>query len=58
MSRYAQAERTKPSPKILQYALTKCRQDSDATKNAKAELARAKRVAEDFVRDFWNIEGA
>jgi hypothetical protein len=46
------------SENALQYALTKCRQDSDATKNAKAELARAKKVAEDFVKDFGKIEGA
>ena len=46
------------SENVLQYALTKCRQDSDATGNAKAELARAKKVAEDFVRDFGEIEGA
>ena len=46
------------SENALQYALTKCRQDSEATKNAKAELARAKKVAEDFVKDFGKIEGA
>lgn len=51
-------EREAESEDALQYALTKCRQDSNATKNAKAELARAKKVAEDFVRDFGKLEGA
>jgi hypothetical protein len=46
------------SENALQYALTKCRQDPDATEKAKAELARAKKVAEDFVKDFGKIEGA
>jgi hypothetical protein len=46
------------SENALQYAFTKCWQDSDETKNAKAELARAKKVAEDFVKDFGKLEGA
>jgi hypothetical protein len=45
------------SENALQYALTKCRQDSDATKDAKAEMARAKQVAEDFAKNFGKMEG-